>query len=31
MKIAGEKDTYMTMVDSLIVGPEIIRKFFAYI
>ena len=26
MKIAGEKETYMKIVDSIIVGPEIIRK-----
>ena len=26
MKIAGEKDNYMKIIDSVIVGPEIVRN-----
>ena len=26
MKVAGERDDYMRIVDSIIVGPEILRK-----
>ena len=30
MKIAGEKDNYMKILDSLIVGPEIVRNVLYY-
>ena len=26
MKIAGEKDNYMKIIDSLVVGPELVRN-----